>query len=466
MAVSRTELRRWLKTRKRDGHRWVVTRCDLEGREASEHNENCCYPNYFEDAEDLWASLRWGDATREIYDLTLPIEEQLEEERAWHPPDKPEGEFVGLHTIWGATGRWIEKEIDPNDKRPYLKDGTMLLDCEPGTITSTNGFVLGHTLRNKNGKIRCFLLNGDLGTRTNQRHQTELRFRLERIQKNPFLIVPFSALEAGQMDKSSVIPLQINEDRWEDIKHPIPRYNLSDVRWKTTSRQEWSDEVYRYQSGRIPNRRDVRFERRVVNLGNTNERVDWTHERSPAGFQINKPTSGGWYVIEQRHWLGDTLFKAKVNGRYRTFVSSFDYQEPTPLYFLAEVPPKAKAKTVADAILALSPPIVHAAVAQKREVKRQGDMFAIPTKLTDEVVLARTGNTEFLTNHGVFGTDHVATVAVVGKGRVTYAKGVLNHAPEGRPRDHEPCQLGDIWHLMVPNAVPRRRRGIQAARVT
>jgi hypothetical protein len=177
-------------------------------------------------------------------------------------------------------------------------------------------------------------------------------------------------------------------------------------------------------------------------------------------MMVREEKDGSLYAIEIRHVLGDSVFRAKVNGRYRTFVSSFDYQERRPLYFLAEVPSKAVVNSVEDAILALSPPIVHAAVAQGREVKRQGDMFAIPTGLTTKDIKERTG-APIEKMKGVLGTDHVASESIVGKGRATYARGYLHHRPTMRRSDHQSVKLGKEWHLMVPNAVPRRRRGLQ-----
>lgn len=350
---------------------------------------------------------------------------------------------------------WLAKEMGHKVsfvKHPYLQ-------AHETGITSEENFELARAVRRKNGKLTCFLLNGDFANRQRQRrHQNIMRWLVARTDI-PALIIPFSALEAASIDKSTVQPREIREDRWTETRHAVEPWNWDDVFWiphTSPASRKWGY----YQNGSITGRPDVRFNRRVTSEG----KIENTMCLARNGMRI-RDDAGGPHWIERRHWLGDSLFRAKVNGRFRTFISSFDYQETTPLYFLAEVPDKGgKIKTIEDALLALAPPIVHAAMAQGREVKRQGDMFAIPTRLSTEDVIARTDGKK-RRMEGVIGTDHVATESYVGKGRITYARGFFHHKPEGRVRDHQARKLGEEWHLVVPNAVPRRRRGIQAARV-
>jgi hypothetical protein len=75
--------------------------------------------------------------------------------------------------------------------------------------------------------------------------------------------------------------------------------------------------------------------------------------------------------------------------RRARFISSFDYNERAPLYFLAAIPHRSRAETVTSAIEDLAPPAVHAAYARGLDVRRQGDIFAVPTPLTDVDVYAR-----------------------------------------------------------------------------
>lgn len=69
--------------------------------------------------------------------------------------------------------------------------------------------------------------------------------------------------------------------------------------------------------------------------------------------------------------------------RRRRFVSSFDTNEPAAAYFLATLPGSSRATSVAMAIEDLAPAAVHAALARGRDVRRQGDIFAIETDLAD-----------------------------------------------------------------------------------
>lgn len=131
----------------------------------------------------------------------------------------------------------------------------------------------------------------------------------------------------------------------------------------------------------------------------------------------------------RRHWLGDSLFTAErvtthsvtcpnhrpgmsadgvsqwcdtcgnlatargtmtvTKRRRMRFLSSFDYNERAPLYFLCALPHSSRASTVDMAFEDLAPRAVHAAMARGLEVNRQGDVFLIPTTLTDADVYGR-----------------------------------------------------------------------------
>lgn len=90
-----------------------------------------------------------------------------------------------------------------------------------------------------------------------------------------------------------------------------------------------------------------------------------------------------------RHYLSDHgTYTDTVQRRYR-FVSSFDYNEPAPLYYLAALPASSRAMSVPDAVSDLAPASVHAAMSAGLDVQRQGDIFFIPTTATDETLAAR-----------------------------------------------------------------------------
>lgn len=173
----------------------------------------------------------------------------------------------------------------------------------------------------------------------------------------------------------------------------------------------------------------------------------------PDTFESYETTNKlGNLVTHYRHWLGGALLSAKVGGRRRKFISGFDDNERQALYFLAELP-RTSAKTYAEGIDALAPRAVHAALAQGRDVKRQGDIFAIPVTLPTREIRRRG---ESVKRGRIHGTDHNATEVVYGKGNVTYARGVMHHTRAWGRGDHARVKL-DGWHLCLRNTVPRQR---------
>lgn len=361
--------------------------------------------------------------------------------------------------------RWlaIERGESPG-KGGYLTNWRM--PCERGAIYSYGRhFPLAETLRDSKGRIRLFVLNGDRSTVTTMgKHQPAIRSVLQK-SGIPCLVVPFSALAASGIRGSwnsrvnmDIRPIEIRDDRIERWRESVPG-DWGAIEWSGTV--DGDPRGAQSMRGTIPGNPEgsaVRYLRRWDYAASCyRDEPDPEIHLYHGGSSVQWSDEHGWSVERSRHWLGDSVFRAKVGNGWRTFVSSFDYQERRPLYFLAELPRGAKPKTVEDAILSLSPRIVHAAIAQGREVKRQGDMFAIPTNLTTEEIKRRTGKSiERMV--GVFGTDHVVTESVTGKGGTTYAKGTIHHRPGGTP-DHRRVTLGNQWHLMVPNTVPRLRAG-------
>lgn len=87
------------------------------------------------------------------------------------------------------------------------------------------------------------------------------------------------------------------------------------------------------------------------------------------------------------HCNGALLANVTYRRRAR-YLSSFDMNEPMPLYFLCEVP-RTGAPTVDGALDSLAPRAVHAAMLAGKEVRRQGDVFFIDTPLTRETLMER-----------------------------------------------------------------------------
>jgi hypothetical protein len=283
------------------------------------------------------------------------------------------------------------------------------------------------------------LLNGDRSTVSTSRHQ---RIAREAIQRrawpnggaNPVAhvaVIPFSALESAGIRRDTIIPLEVRPDTMLDVPHEttnaadVPDWHRYRTVWHTAETVDdvpadvaargWSN--YRYQG---------QYRDEVTG------RYSW-----PERIELEPDADGVYRWTTQTHRLGDCLFTAEtrrdvqrgrpctvadvVNAavrsinarrahsggildvvetldnldtaapivewvqlrRRRRYVSSFDRNEPAPLYFLATMPARSTARTVEDAILDLAPPAVHAALARGRHVERQGDIFAIATTLRD-----------------------------------------------------------------------------------
>lgn len=171
--------------------------------------------------------------------------------------------------------------------------------------------------------------------------------------------------------------------------------------------------------------------------GTAGERSRWQTSASADAPDADGSIRLHW--SSERHWLGDSLFSAvrvsfsqcaacrgtgivpraddaplvladvtcpscdghrtiERRKRYR-WVSSFDYNEPQALYFLAALPHSSRATSLTMAIEDLAPAAVHGAIARGLDVKRQGDIFFVPTTLTTDAVYARATARARLTQH-------------------------------------------------------------------
>jgi hypothetical protein len=287
---------------------------------------------------------------------------------------------------------------------------------------------------------------GGFGTTT--RHQEEVRSQVTARAADfaaDVLIVPFSALGAARIRHETIAPLEIRADRTIEHVDRVPAdMNLDDL---ATARfrdfdngagssagrtYEWTDREGRTYTRTLTTRAYVYpssppYDHKLVE-GTLDAPVSERGYRG--GNDPLERRAEGWIAIRNEHLLGDSLFTAQIvanierrrpltvadvvtaaasacrwdrdavavledmgdevietaaDPRRRKFLSSFDYNEPAPLYFLATLP-RTSARTVAAAFDALAPPAVHAAYARGRDVDRQGDIFVIATDLTDSDV--------------------------------------------------------------------------------
>lgn len=216
------------------------------------------------------------------------------------------------------------------------------------------------------------------------------------------------------------------------------------------------------------------------------EGMRWNRQRHAQGFIDDEPLPAWGQMItptrahtDCRACSGRGTVRATRNRR-AYFLSGFDLNESRPSYFFCELPRGARPTTVEEAYEALKPDAVKLAESMGREVKRQGDIFAIPMPgLTlaqlradggtarrrvapiEEVTVwgRRTSRTvrRRVTEHlaHILDTNHEATEVVDMPNGQTYARGALVHEPGANRRpDHVRLSLGRDWHLVVKNTVP------------
>ena len=148
------------------------------------------------------------------------------------------------------------------------------------------------------------------------------------------------------------------------------------------------------------------------------------------------------------------LIRAKVRpgwpfrGGDRTayFLSGYDLNERGLSYFFCELPPGVEPTTVEEAYEALKPESVKMAERERIRVLRQGDIFAIRQRNFKPQSKPELWGE-------ILGTNHVGQLVVRQDG-LTYAHGLLRHAPSGRRRDHKNLPLRGGWYLCVKNTVP------------
>jgi hypothetical protein len=140
------------------------------------------------------------------------------------------------------------------------------------------------------------------------------------------------------------------------------------------------------------------------------------------------------------------------------FLSGFDHNELPALYFLTQLPrPVASIKDARDALKPLSVTLAEDA---GRKVYRQGDLFAMATKMTEEQIIAQGGVIK-PKGCSLYGTAHTADWVASLPDGTQLARGKLYHRPgiigARRDPDHAPRPLKRRrWHLIAKNTTPMR----------
>ena len=88
MAASKSEIASWVKTAHKTGYRWMLVGVDM-----FDHED---YPVFIKTDDELWERIdqfrkqtgSMDDRLIECYDLSMDLDSQLDERRAWHLPTR------------------------------------------------------------------------------------------------------------------------------------------------------------------------------------------------------------------------------------------------------------------------------------------------------------------------------------------------------------------------------------------
>ena len=235
-------------------------------------------------------------------------------------------------------------------------------------------FPLLHITRDKKGNITQVILNGDrwsgnsgFGTPTLS-HQSWVR---GAVQKAGFshCIIPFSVLEAARLDYNSVVPVEVTRDRNEEIPHTwtstgphdlpagIKRITQRNYEMQRKSQEVIDNLVTSRQEGENAyweTRRQYSEKAGQLTEFLTSYPVPTVTEESLANYQLNeyveiastvhyRPTRWGseaevetlpdgrrtFRWIENRHWLGECVIKARAFLEHTSHVQRLCSLTPT-----------------------------------------------------------------------------------------------------------------------------------------
>ena len=359
-------------------------------------------------------------------------------------------------------------------------------------------FELARIIRDRKGEPSHWLLNGDRWPgQVTTRQQGIVRGALER-SGLPQVIIPHAALSACGIDFDTVQIVDVQRD-WNETgtisQKEWPQgaeWEYDEVTlegtggyWEGLERAKWGHDPdhpnaeYVPYIGKNTGRKSIMQRNREWYMADDGEggieyRHDWFRHflggsviRAKVNYTVMVACSecGGTQKVEPRQsWQGEWFDHCSNCRQWRTgkvpnrrqrwayFLSGFDENETRPSYFLCELPPKARPTTYAEAMESLKPESVKYAESIGREVRRQGDICAVPLPTLTLTQLKRGGGV-YEKRGGLLGTNHQAT-EVVRVGRNTYARGTMRHVPENRRPDHKMLTLGKQWHLVVKNTVP------------
>lgn len=281
--------------------------------------------------------------------------------------------------------RWAE-QVGTDTPRYLSSTGQNLFLDGDRVMSFGRHFELGRLIGTRDRG--CFLLNGDRYSPSTDRHQSLVRNACGYTDV-PVIIIPYAALRIAGIDVDSIRPVEVLPDRSFETYTDVYPPSAFDTSLPACGLGIFSRAEHMTFTDERTNTLDGWYASRTLQNGADNEWSDWTVYKGP-WTRANQRKDGTWFTSRREHFLGASLLSASTlnSTRRHKYLSAFDDNEVGSLYYFCQCP-RTAATTVADAILALAPRIVHAAITEGRDVQRQGDIFAIPTTLTDGQVFSR-----------------------------------------------------------------------------
>lgn len=380
---------------------------------------------------------------------------------------------------------WTVRDRFPNGSGASLSYQT---DRQQRVIgMRTYQMPMAHLVLTKSGKRKRWLLNGDRYegpngfARSNEQNDT-MRMHVQATDDDWF-IIPFSAIREAGIDLETITPIHVEEETYTYVEHTARKIEDVPDRYRThhvyvsetgetltaphapDGREAYPD----YEGGWTVQSRGINGWEQVLVEGPA-----YSGYLESSYQDIPRNDDGLYHYMVQRHWLGGSVFRARYSydipktwnrrKRWAYFVTSFDYNEPRPLWFMSELPRGSKPTTVAEAIDMLKPEVVRDAESRGISVLRQGDVFIIRDEkyagMTDTRLIKHLGGElvpQMRNGLRYVNDSHTATRVVKFDDGTMYVRGMMRHNPRLRRPDHRTIKLwdGNTWGRVAFNTVPR-----------